>query len=41
MNTRRNWKLDGFGHERFASRHSGRDHRLTDVAGNVLNGVPA
>jgi membrane-anchored protein YejM (alkaline phosphatase superfamily) len=33
--------LMGFDHERLTYRHSGRDFRLTDVAGQVVNGVLA
>ena len=31
--------LLGFDHERLTYRHSGRDYRLTDVAGNVVKGL--
>ncbi len=31
--------LLGLNHERLTFRHSGRDYRLTDVAGNVVNGI--
>jgi len=31
--------LMGFDHERLTYRHSGRDYRLTDVAGNVVKGI--
>ena len=31
--------LLGFDHERLTYRHAGRDFRLTDVSGNVINGV--
>ena len=31
--------LLGFDHERLTYRHAGRDHRLTDVFGNVVSGV--
>ena len=33
--------LMGFDHERLTYRHSGRDFRLTDVAGNVVKGLLA
>jgi uncharacterized protein (DUF1501 family) len=33
--------LMGFDHERLTYRHSGRDYRLTDVAGKVVNGLLA
>jgi hypothetical protein len=33
--------LMGFDHERLTYRHSGRDFRLTDVSGNVVQGVLA
>ncbi len=33
--------LLGLDHERLTFRHSGRDYRLTDVAGNVVNGILA
>ncbi len=33
--------LMGFDHERLTYRHSGRDYRLTDVAGNVVQGLLA
>ncbi len=33
--------LLGFNHERLTYRHAGRDFRLTDVYGNVVNGLPA
>ena len=33
--------LLGFDHERLTYRHTGRDYRLTDVAGRVVNGVLA
>ena len=41
MNARMTWKQGGFDHERLTYRHSGRDYRLTDVAGNVVKGVLA
>jgi hypothetical protein len=31
--------LMGFDHERLTYRHSGRDYRLTDVAGTVVKGI--
>ena len=31
--------LMGLDHERLTYRHSGRDYRLTDVAGNVVKGI--
>jgi hypothetical protein len=31
--------LMGFDHERLTYRHSGRDYRLTDVAGNIVKGI--
>ncbi len=34
-------RLMGLDHERLTYRHSGRDYRLTDVAGNVVNGLLA
>jgi arylsulfatase A-like enzyme len=34
-------KLMGFDHERFTYRHAGRDFRLTDVHGNVINDLIA
>jgi len=33
--------LMGFDHERLTYRHSGRDYRLTDIAGNVVKGILA
>jgi hypothetical protein len=33
--------LMGFDHTRLTFRHSGRDYRLTDVAGNVVGGLLA
>jgi arylsulfatase A-like enzyme len=33
--------LMGIDHERLTFRHNGRDHRLTDVAGNVVQGLLA
>ncbi|MEZ5942538.1 MAG: DUF1501 domain-containing protein [Planctomycetaceae bacterium] len=33
--------LMGFDHERLTFRHAGRDYRLTDVAGNVVDGLLA
>ncbi|MFM8359606.1 MAG: DUF1501 domain-containing protein, partial [Verrucomicrobiota bacterium] len=33
--------LLGIDHERLTYRHSGRDFRLTDVAGNVVKGILA
>ncbi len=33
--------LMGLDHERLTYRHSGRDYRLTDVAGKVVKGVLA
>ncbi len=33
--------LLGFDHERLTYRHTGRDYRLTDVAGNVVKGILA
>ncbi len=33
--------LMGLHHERLTYRHTGRDSRLTDVAGNVVNGLLA
>ena len=33
--------LMGLDHERLTYRHTGRDYRLTDVAGNVVNGILA
>lgn len=33
--------LLGFDHERLTYRHTGRDYRLTDVAGNVVKGIVA
>jgi arylsulfatase A-like enzyme len=33
--------LMGLDHERLTFRHNGRDHRLTDVAGNVVQGLLA
>ena len=33
--------LLGLDHERLTVRHSGRDERLTDVAGNVVEGAVA
>jgi hypothetical protein len=31
--------LMGLDHERLTFRQTGRDYRLTDVAGNVVNGI--
>ena len=31
----------GFDHERLTYRHAGRDYRLTDVAGHVVEGLLA
>ena len=33
--------LMGLDHERLTYRHTGRDYRLTDVAGNVVKGILA
>ena len=33
--------LLGFDHEQLTYRYAGRDFRLTDVSGNVINGVLA
>jgi hypothetical protein len=33
--------LMGFDHERLTYRHSGRDFRLTDIAGEVVRGILA
>ena len=33
--------LMGLDHERLTYRHSGRDYRLTDVYGNVIEGILA
>ena len=32
-------QLMGLDHERLTFRHSGRDYRLTDIAGTVVDGV--
>jgi len=34
-------KLMGFDHERFTYRYAGRDFRLTDVTGTVVNEIIA
>jgi hypothetical protein len=34
-------KLLGFNHEEFTFRHAGRDYRLTDVHGKVVQGLIA
>ena len=31
--------LMGLNHEQLTYRHSGRDYRLTDIAGNVVKGI--
>ena len=35
------WRLLGFDHETFTYRYAGRDFRLTDVTGKIVNDIIA
>jgi hypothetical protein len=35
------WRLMGLNHERLTYRHAGRDYRLTDEHGNIVQGILA